>query len=98
MRIYYAHMAPRASASGIRSAKPMAAVRKRPLNVSVRADLADEAKALGTNVSAVLERALEAEHRERRLAAWREANRDAIQEANEELAKNGLWSDQFRTF
>jgi antitoxin CcdA len=72
--------------------------RKRAINVSVRAELADEAKAFGTNVSAVLERALDAEHREKRRERWRAENREAIHQANEELAGNGLWSDGLRLF
>jgi antitoxin CcdA len=71
---------------------------KRAVNVSIRADLVDEAKAFGTNISAVVERALEAEHRERRREKWRAENREAINEANAELAGNGLWSDGLRTF
>lgn len=71
---------------------------KRAVNVSLRADLVDEAKALGTNISAVLERALEAEHRQRRAERWRQENREAIDEANAELARNGLWSDGLRLF
>ena len=70
--------------------------RKRAMNVSIPLELAEEAKAYGTNVSAVLERALEVEHRERRSEEWRKANRDAIREANEELAERGLWSDGLR--
>ena len=72
--------------------------RKRAMNVSIPLELAEEAKTYGTNVSAVLERALEAEHREHRRTEWRKANREAIREANEELAENGLWSDGLRTF
>ncbi|MCX5515971.1 acetoacetyl-CoA synthase [Kaistia algarum] len=71
---------------------------KRAVNVSVRADLVDEAKALGTNISAVLERALEAEHRQQRADRWREEDREAIDEANAELARNGLWSARLRLF
>lgn len=71
---------------------------KRAVNVSLRADLADEAKALGTNISAVLERALEVEHRHRRAERWRQENREAIDEANAELARSGLWSDGLRLF
>ena len=72
--------------------------KKRPINVSLRADLITEAKQLGTNVSAVLEQALEEAHRTKRRALWRQENRDAILEANEELAKDGLWSERLRTF
>jgi antitoxin CcdA len=71
---------------------------KRAVNVSIRADLIEEAKAFKTNISAVVERALEDEHRERRREKWRAENREAIEEANAELAENGLWSDGLRTF
>lgn len=72
--------------------------RKRAVNVSLPAELVEEAKAFGTNVSAVLERALNEEHRRRRRQKWREENREAIAEANGELAENGLWSDGLRLF
>lgn len=71
---------------------------KRAVNVSLRADLVDEAKALGTNISAVLERALEVEHRHRRAERWREENREAIDEANAELARSGRSSEGLRLF
>jgi len=71
---------------------------KQAMNVSIRRELAEEAKAYQTNVSAVLERALNEEHRARRQAEWRMANHEAIREANEELAANGLWSDGLRLF
>ena len=71
---------------------------RRAVNVSIRADLVDEAKALGTNMSAVLERALEDEHRRHRAERWREENAAAIDEANAELERNGLWSDGLRLF
>lgn len=72
--------------------------RKRAMNVSIPCELAEEPKTYGTNVSAVLERALEAEHRERRRETWRKANRQSIREANEELAEHGRWPDGRRTF
>ena len=71
---------------------------KRAVNVSIRTDLIEEAKTFNTNISAVVERALEEEHRERRREKWRTENREAIEEANAELAENGLWSDGLRTF
>ena len=72
--------------------------RKRAMNVSIPMELAEEARAFGTNVSAVLERALKEEHREKRRERWRAENRDAITESNKELAENGLWSDGLRLF
>lgn len=71
---------------------------KRAMNVSIPQGLAEEAKAYQTNVSAVLERALNEEHRARRRQEWKTANREAIREANQELAENGLWSDGIRLF
>jgi antitoxin CcdA len=64
--------------------------RKRALNVSVRIDLAEEAKEFGTNVSAVLERALEQEHREKRRERWRAENRHAIEAWNKWIDENGI--------
>lgn len=84
------------SENALRNARKATA--KRAVNVSVRADLVDEAKALGTNISAVLEKALEEEHRRHRAERWREDNAAAIDEANAELTRNGLWSDGLRLF
>lgn len=70
--------------------------RKRPLNVSIRADLVEEAKAFGTNVSAVLERALETEHRERRRETWRTKNRQAIDAWNRWIEENGVPFEELR--
>ena len=66
------------------------ATAKRAVNVTVRADLVEEAKAYGTNISAVLERALEAEHRQQRAERWRRENRSAVQAWNEWIDKNGI--------
>jgi antitoxin CcdA len=70
--------------------------RKRAVNVSIRADLVEEAKAFGTNVSAVLERALENEHRERRREKWRRENRKAIEAWNQWVEENGIPFDELR--
>lgn len=70
--------------------------RKRAVNVSVRTDLLDEAKAFETNISAVLERALEAEHRERRREEWQRRNRRAIENWNRWIEDNGLPFDELR--
>jgi antitoxin CcdA len=65
--------------------------RKKAVNLSVDAELVEEAKAAGTNLSAVLEDALRAKLKEQRWQKWREENREAIQASNEELERNGLW-------
>lgn len=81
-----------------RPAKSPSATAKRAVNLSVRADLVEDARQFGTNLSALLERALLEEHKRQRIERWREENHEAIVEANEELARNGLWSDRLRLF
>ena len=71
---------------------------KKPLNLSIDAELAAEAKAAGTNISAVLEKALRAELKAGREAKWREENRAAIEASNAELERNGLWCDKYRVW
>jgi antitoxin CcdA len=72
-----------------RSASPGEA-RKRAVNLSVRADLLDEARSYGTNLSALLESALETEHGRLRTERWREDNRDAIEGWNRWVDENGI--------
>lgn len=70
--------------------------RKRAMNVTVPPGLAEEAKAYGTNVSAVLERALDTEHRKRRREEWQRQNRKALDVWNKWVAENGLPFDELR--
>lgn len=65
--------------------------RKRAINLSIDADLLDEAKSAGTNMSALLERSLRGELRERRWQKWREDNRKSIEASNAELDRSGMW-------
>lgn len=69
---------------------------KRATNVSINEGLLDEARALQINLSATLERALEAEVRTRRRAQWIKDNRDAIQGYNAWVAEHGVLSPMFR--
>jgi post-segregation antitoxin (ccd killing protein) len=78
--------------SGTSKARP----RKRAMNVSIPFELAEEAKAFGTNVSAVLERALNEDHRAKRREAWREANRKAMDRWNHWIAENGIPFEDLR--
>jgi antitoxin CcdA len=71
---------------------------KRAVNLSVDRELLDAAKAAGTNLSALLERALRDELSEARRQAWLDANRAAIEASNAELERNGLWSDGYRVW
>lgn len=87
MRIDYAHMAPTA-------ARP----RKTATNLSLRSDLVRRAKALDLNLSEVVEAALAQAIADAERAAWLAANRDAIAAYNDEVAKRGVFSDDWRRF
>ena len=71
---------------------------RKPVNLSLDADLVDEARTLNINLSRSLEDALRTCIREEKARRWQEANAEAIRLSNEELEKNGLWSDECRRF
>jgi len=70
--------------------------RKRSVNVSIREDLADEAKSFATNMSALLENAIEDRHKEMRRQRWREENRPAIEAWNRWVEENGVPFEELR--
>lgn len=71
---------------------------KKAANLSVRADLLEEARAYKINLSQTLEAALQAELKKEKERRWREENRAAIEAYNREVARYGLLSDRYRTF
>ena len=71
---------------------------KRATNVSINQGLLEDAKALDINLSATLERALEAEVRARRRERWLEENREAIAAYNARIERDGMLSDHVRAF
>lgn len=71
---------------------------KKAANLTVRADLLEEARARKINLSHTLEVALAAELKRQREAEWLEQNKAAIEAYNREIAEFGLWSDGLRQF
>ncbi len=71
---------------------------KRATNVSINQGLLDAAKALDINLSATLERALEAEVRARKRERWLEENRTAIEAYNARIERDGVAGDYVRAF
>ncbi|MDO9382394.1 MAG: type II toxin-antitoxin system CcdA family antitoxin [Hyphomicrobiaceae bacterium] len=65
--------------------------RKKAVNLSIDAALVAEAKEAGTNLSAVLEAALNEQLREKRRKKWLEDNREAIEAGNAQLERDGMW-------
>jgi antitoxin CcdA len=76
----------------------MSALPKKAANLTVRADLLEEARAYKINLSQTLEAALAVELKKHREAAWLEENKEAIEAYNREIAEHGLWSDGLRQF
>lgn len=71
---------------------------KKSANLSVRADLLEEARAYKINLSQTLEAALQVELKREKERRWLEENRAAIDAYNREIAEHGLFSDRFRSF
>lgn len=71
---------------------------KKAANLSVRADLLEEARAYKINLSQTLETALQIELKKEKERRWLEENRAAINAYNREIAEHGLWSDGLRQF
>ncbi len=74
------------------------ATRKTATNLSLRSDLVLRAKALGLNLSEVLDTALEAAIVEAEKQHWLAENREAIAEYNQLVAKRGVFGDGRRRF
>jgi len=71
-------------------------VKKRAVNLFVDADLLDEAKRLGLNLSDTLERRLHTIVRADREKRWLEENREAIASINQFIERHGLLASKLR--
>ena len=71
---------------------------KKPTNLTVNSDLLAQAKALGINLSAVLEHSLIQEVKKRKTEAWLQENRAAIETYNQDFSERGAFSDGLRCF
>lgn len=71
---------------------------KKATNVSLSAELVEEAKRLGINVSEACQGGLAAEVKKAREAAWQVENRAAIEASNEYVRKHGLPLAKYRLF
>ena len=71
-------------------------VRKRAVNLFVDADLLDEAKRLGINISDTLDRRLRAIVKAEQEKRWLEENRTAIASINDFIDKHGLLASKLR--
>jgi antitoxin CcdA len=72
--------------------------RKAATNLSLRVELVQRAKALGLNLSEVVDSALERAIREAEQARWLAENEAAIEYYNSVIEKHGLFGEEFRKF
>jgi antitoxin CcdA len=71
---------------------------KKAVHLSIDAELAAEAKAAGTNMSALPDKALREKLRERGWRKWREDNRAALEAYDRHIEEDGLWANECRTW
>ncbi|WP_066587183.1 MULTISPECIES: type II toxin-antitoxin system CcdA family antitoxin [Sphingomonas] len=71
---------------------------RRPTNVSLDAELVEEARALDINISRACEEGLDRVVREERRRRWIEENRDAMEAYNEFVREHGLPLAKYRMF
>lgn len=67
-------------------------------NLSVRADLVRAARGLDLNLSEILEEALVQALRAKERETWLRDNAEAIDEYNARVERDGVFSDDWRTF
>lgn len=71
---------------------------KRATNLSINSDLLDKAKAYKINLSKSFETYLNRLVKEKEEKKWKEENVQAIEEFNERIEKQGIFSDGLRSF
>lgn len=71
---------------------------KKSTDLSLNCELLAEAKRLGINLSATMEKALEKEVKLQLEVEWLKKNADALQACNELTEKYGQFSDSYRVF
>lgn len=71
---------------------------KRAANLSVNTDLLRKARALGINLSQVLEESLAERVRAGERERWLESNREALAAYNRRIERAGAFSDGLRSF
>ncbi len=71
---------------------------KRPINLSLNAEVLEAAKSMGMNVSATVDALLTAEVSRRYWEGWNEDNKEAIAHYNARIEREGLPLARYRTF
>jgi antitoxin CcdA len=72
--------------------------KKKATNVSINEDLLKKVKSYKINISSSIEKTLEELVKQEESKRWEEENIEAINDYNNRIAKNGLFSDGLRSF
>lgn len=70
---------------------------RQKIELSLDSNLVAEAKAAGTDLSALLEKALREANSHLHADRWREENREAIRAWNHLVDTDGLWAEKYRS-
>ena len=71
---------------------------KKATNLSVNSDLLTKSKAMGINLSATLEQALQAKLAKFNADKWATENQNAIRSYNEFVEKHGCFGEEYKDF
>ena len=71
---------------------------KRAINLSLNSKVLDMARDMGLNISQTVDALLTQEVLRQYWARWNTDNAEAIAHYNERIAREGLFSDRYRTF
>ena len=71
---------------------------KKPTNLSLNSKVLEMARELGMNVSQTVDQLLAEEVRRRYWERWNEDNKEAIEQYNARIAREGLPLAKYRTF
>ena len=72
--------------------------KKKATNISINSELLEKAKKYKINISANVEKTLEELIKQYEIQNWEKENKEAIENYNDRIAKNGLFSDGLRSF
>lgn len=73
-------------------------VREDPATFTPALNIAKEARDLGLDPEAIAAKAVEDAVKRKRIEAWNEENKDAIESWNAHYRKHGLWNEKYRQF
>ena len=72
--------------------------KKKATNISINSELLEKAKKYKINISANVEKTLEELIKQEEIKNWEKENKDAIENYNQRISENGVFSDGLRSF